>query len=249
MGGRLVAGVISLLLLAAAPVRAATCIEAVLAKVECSNPDEVCRTILGPGRSPKESLDFESIFDFRVQELGDGTKGYVFAHRAGSDAYALVPNFHFAEKGGALVLSFDGKGLPSTYLTDRPRVNGRWQIERVRRADIPDLYRKREAERWFWTGSEYARAFSRVTVEQAKNPKENGVTTTWDPAAEAAYRTSGGSGGSWTHTVVAGDTLGAIAKKHGVSVDEIMRQNDLRSAASLRLGQQIRYEGWKVSAR
>ena len=37
--------------------------------------------------------------------------------------------------------------------------------------------------------------------------------------------------------------------KEPVFIDEIMRQNDIRSAGSLRLGQQIRYEGWKLNAR
>jgi LysM domain-containing protein len=225
-----------------------SCVDAVLARVQCTNPEDVCRQIL-TGRDPHESIAFDSMFEVRQQDLGDGTIGYVFSRRGAGDAYALVPNFHFAPSGGALVLYFDGHGVPATYLTDRGKVNGRYQIERVTRADIPGLYKKRDAERWFWTGGEYAKAFTRLTIEQAKDPKLNGTTTTWDPAGEQAYRNAGGAGGSWTHTVVAGDTLGAISAKHGVSIDEIMRQNDIRSAGSLRIGQKIRYEGWKVNAR
>ncbi len=226
----------------------ATCAEAVVAKVPCSNAEEVCRQLVGD-RDPNEGVDLDGMFEFRVQDLGDGTKGYVFMQRAGRDAYSVVPNFHFAKSGERLELYFDGHGVPASYLTDRPKVNGRFQIERLSRADIPGIYKKRDAERWFWNGSEYAKAFTRRTVEQAKDPKLNGTTTSWEPGAEAEYRNAKGSGGSWTHTVAAGDTLGAIASKHGVSIDEIMRQNDVKSAGSLRLGQQIRYEGWKLNAR
>jgi len=222
----------------------ASCIDAVLRKVQCSNPDEVCR-ILAPGRDPRSGSNLEAVFDFRTQDLGDGTEAYVFSHRPGKDAYVYLPNFHFLRSGDKLVLFFDGRGVPASYLTDRPKLNGRYQIERVSRADT-GLYRKREAERWFWNGNQYALAFTRLTMEQAKDPKLNGVTTTWNGDAQEAYRQASQS---WTHTVVAGDTLGAISKKFGVPADEIMRQNDIRNAGSLRLGQQIRYEGWKVTAR
>jgi LysM domain len=222
----------------------ASCIDAVLAKVQCANPDEVCR-ILAPGRDPRSGSNVDAIFDFRTQDLGDGTQAYVFSHKPGKDAYVYLPNFHFLRNGDRLALFLDGKGVPVTYLVDRPKLNGRYQLERVSRADT-GLYRKREEERWFWNGSEYAVAFTRLTMEKAKDPKLNGVTTTWNGDAQEAYRKASKS---WTHTVVAGDTLGAIAKKYGVSIDEIMRQNDIRNAAGLRLGQQIRYEGWKVTAR
>jgi hypothetical protein len=223
----------------------ASCIDAVLRKVQCSNPDEVCR-ILAPDRDPRSGSNLEAVFDFRTQDLGDGTEAYVFSHHPGKDAYVYLPNFHFFRSADKLVLFFDGHGLPATYLTDRPQLNGRYQIERTSRADIPGLYRKREAERWFWNGHEYALAFKRLTMEQSKDPQLNGVTTTWNGDAQEAYRKTSIS---WTHTVVAGDTLGGIAHRFGVSTDEIMRQNDIRNAAALRLGQQIRYDGWKVTAR
>jgi hypothetical protein len=222
-----------------------SCVDFVVGNVQCANPEEACRLLLGD-RDPHAGSNVDRIFDFRTQDLGDGTKAYVFAHRPGRDAYAFVPSFHFVRDGEKLALVFDGRGLPTTYLTDHPKVNGRYQIERTSRADIAGLYRKREEERWFWTGHEYAKAFSRVTIEQAKDPKLNGVTTSWNPETEELYRKAGRS---WTHVVGSGDTLGAIAKRFGVPVEEIERQNDIRNAASLRIGQQLRFESWKTYAR
>ena len=41
------------------------------------------------------------------------------------------------------------------------------------------------------------------------------------------------------HTVKAGDTLYAISTRYGVSVDEIRRQNHIRSPQALRTGQTL----------
>lgn len=220
------------------------CVDVVLRKARCSNPDEICR-LLG-ARDPQAGSNLDAVFDFRIQDLGDGTEAFVFSHKPGADAYSYLPNFHFVRLGEKLELLFDGRGLPTAYLTDRPRVNKRYQLERVSRADIPGMYKKREAERWFWTGEEYALAFTRLTVEGAKDAKQNGTTTDWKPEAQEVYKKASAS---WSYKVASGDTLGRIAGKYGVSTDEIMRQNDIRNAGSLRLGQTIRYDGWKVTAR
>lgn len=45
------------------------------------------------------------------------------------------------------------------------------------------------------------------------------------------------------HTVVRGDTLWAIAQRHGVSVAELLRWNDLSGAALLMPGQELRLSG------
>ena len=47
-----------------------------------------------------------------------------------------------------------------------------------------------------------------------------------------------------THTVKKGDTLSAIAKKYGCSVQQLMKWNNLKNANSLRIGQKL-----KVSSR
>ncbi len=45
------------------------------------------------------------------------------------------------------------------------------------------------------------------------------------------------------HTVAAGDSLWAVAQRHGVAVDELMRWNDLSGAALLLPGQTLRLAG------
>ena len=47
-----------------------------------------------------------------------------------------------------------------------------------------------------------------------------------------------------THTVKKGDTLSAISKKYGCSVQQLMKWNNLKNANALRIGQKL-----KVSSR
>ncbi len=225
--------------------QAHSCVNAVLARVRCANPDEVCQRMLG-GLDAYAGSTFSQLFEFQTQDLGDGTEAFVFSQQPGKDPYAYVPSFHFVRDGEKLVLLFDGQGRPTRYATGRPKVNGRYQIERTSAADIPGLYRKREVETWFWTGREYARAFSKVTIDGSKDPKLNGTQILWTPDTKEVYQRSGAS---WTYRVQPADTLSGIAKKFGVSVEEIVRQNDLRNPKSLRLGQELRYDEWKVNAR
>jgi hypothetical protein len=225
--------------------QARTCVDAVRARVQCSNAEEACQRMTG-SLDPQTGSNFAELFTFERRDLGDGTNAYVFAQKPGSDPYAYVASFHFMKEADRLVLFFDGQGRPVTYATNRPRVNGRYQIERTATADIPGLYRKREVETWFSTGKEYARAFSRVAIEAARDAKLNGTQILWNPEMEETYKKVGPS---WTYRVESGDTLSAIAHRFGVTIDEILRQNDLRDPKSLRLGQVLHYEAWKVSAR
>lgn len=227
------------------PSASQSCVSAVLGRVSCSNPEEVCQRMLG-GLDAHAGSTFSQLVEFQTQDLGDGGVAYVFAQRPGDDLYAYVPIFHFTREGERLVLLFDGQGRPSAYATRRPKVNGRYQIERTSAADIPGLYRKREVETWFWTGKEYARAFAKLTIEGSPDAKLNGTQILWNAETEELYRRSGAS---WTYRIQQGDTPSAISKKFGVSVDEILRQNGIRDARSLRLGQVLRYEEWKVNAR
>ena len=44
------------------------------------------------------------------------------------------------------------------------------------------------------------------------------------------------------YRVKRGDTLGGIAKRHGVTVKQLMRWNGIKNAAHIREGQRIRIE-------
>lgn len=221
-----------------------SCADAVSAKMPSSNPDLVCTTVQWAGGAAGLS-NFEDVFDLALQDLGDGSESLVVSRRQGKDTYAYRPNFHFAKEGDRLFLLLDGKGVPATYATTRPKVNRRYQIERVIQADT-GLYEKKEVETWFWTGKEYARAFSQVTLRSEKDSKLNRTAMEWNDALKDAYQTAGTS---WEYRVQPGDTLSAIASRQGVPAAEIARQNALADARTLRPGQSLRYESWRVNAR
>lgn len=50
---------------------------------------------------------------------------------------------------------------------------------------------------------------------------------------------SGGGGGTKVHTVKQGDTLGAIARRYGTTIDKLCRLNKIKRNSILRLGQKI----------
>lgn len=52
---------------------------------------------------------------------------------------------------------------------------------------------------------------------------------------------SGSGGGSGYHTVRKGDTLGAIARRYGTSVNRLCKLNKIKANSILRLGQRIKY--------
>jgi len=61
-----------------------------------------------------------------------------------------------------------------------------------------------------------------------------------EPAsADPYYRGGGGGSGSGTYKVKSGDTLGSIARRHGTSVAQIKKLNNLRSD-NIRVGQSLR---------
>ncbi|UWX98235.1 LysM peptidoglycan-binding domain-containing protein [Arthrobacter zhaoxinii] len=65
------------------------------------------------------------------------------------------------------------------------------------------------------------------------------------PAAPEQGQTAPAAGASYT--VAAGDTLGAIAAKHGVSLSGVLASNGLTQGSVIRPGQQIRLDGGTVS--
>jgi hypothetical protein len=224
---------------------ASACAESIRGRLGGADPAEVCKVLLaGSGVGAAANVDL--LFDVETQELGDGEEALVFRRKGGGDALSARPSFHFVQSGEGWTLAFDAQGTDARYATDRPKVNRRYQIERIVEANVPGLYRKREVETWFWDGARYARAFTRISISGAKDATLNGAKMLWNPETEEAYR---GAGVSWTYEVKAGDTLSTIAGKKGVSSAELAGQNGITAATTLRIGQKLKYESWKVNAR
>lgn len=59
------------------------------------------------------------------------------------------------------------------------------------------------------------------------------------PSAAPAVSEPAPAAGKATHTVAKGDSLWSIARKYGISVDELAAANQLAKSATLRLGQQL----------
>jgi hypothetical protein len=224
---------------------ASACAESIRGRLGGADPGDVC-TVLLAGSGVGAAANVDLLFDVETQDLGDGGEALVFRRKAGGDALSSRPSFHFVREGDRWALAFDARGADARYATDRPKVNRRYQIERVVEANVPGLYRKREVETWFWNGSSYARAFTRVSIQGAKEAKLNGDKMLWNPETEETYR---GAGVSWTYEVKPGDTLSTISKKQGVGAAELSRQNGITATTTLRIGQKLRYESWKVNAR
>jgi LysM repeat protein len=74
----------------------------------------------------------------------------------------------------------------------------------------------------------------------------NGVNGTGSSAGTASNQIGGGSAtttgayGATYHIVKKGDTLSAIAKRYGTTVDKLCAKNGISKTSILRLGQKIR---------
>lgn len=62
-------------------------------------------------------------------------------------------------------------------------------------------------------------------------------------APSSAKTASSGSSSQGTHTVGSGDTLWSIAQEHGISVDRLLRANDLKASAVIYPGQKLKLSG------
>ena len=60
------------------------------------------------------------------------------------------------------------------------------------------------------------------------------------PAAGMGPAGAAPAGGESTYTIVQGDTLGAIARRTGVSVQQLIEWNGIDDPRRLRIGQQVR---------
>ena len=69
--------------------------------------------------------------------------------------------------------------------------------------------------------------------------KRSGRSTTTKVTPSTTPATSGGTETGYEHVVKAGETVSAIAKAYGVSVDAIMKTNNLKNPGSLQVGQKL----------
>ncbi len=161
----------------------------VLGKVKCSNPEEVCRIVFG-GYSPEDPEDMKALLgrtSFEKEDLGDGTKCYIFEPPGGCGSYAAIFLYHFAKQGDRLVLLFDSGGLYCGHSTDK--VNGRYVIVQTWRADLcmKDVELATRACVWFWNGRRYVEAYTETTIHDAKDKSRIGTTVKWNPANKKAF--------------------------------------------------------------
>lgn len=177
-------------------------IQYILRCVPCQNPKEVSRIIWGDliAEDPKEE-DFSRLVSATdcdiVENIGNGQKVYVFYLLVGSRKGLYRSNFHFLNKQNKLMLIFKSRNV-STYITDRPKVNERYEIAEGWRADLfnginDDHVKQAWVSRvWFWAGTKYLPAYTDFTVTDATDSSLLGTKREWDkdtqPLYEAASR-------------------------------------------------------------
>ena len=69
--------------------------------------------------------------------------------------------------------------------------------------------------------------------------RRSGKSATTKATPTTTPLTSGGTETGYEHVVKAGETVTAIAKAYGVSVDAIMKANNLKNPGSLKVGQKL----------
>ena len=169
----------------------------ILKCVPCQNPKEVSRIIWGDlitGEFQEE--DFSQLVSATdcdiVENIGDGQKAYVFYLLSNSRKGVYRPNFHFILKQNKLKLLFKSRNL-STYVTDRSRVNGRYEIEEGWRADLFDGINDDRVNLswgstvWFWSGKQYLKAYTDYTIQEATEPSLLGTKREWEKDIRSVY--------------------------------------------------------------
>ncbi len=172
----------------------------ILQCVLCQNPEEISRIIWGDLITENfQEEDFSRLVSATdcdiVDNIGDGRKAYVFYLLSGSRRGVYRPNFHFIMKKDKLKLLFKSRNL-STYVTDRLKVNGRYEIEEGWRAD---LFNGIDDDRvnlawgavvWFWDGTQYLKAYTEYTIEEATDPSLLGTKREWEKDTRSFYEAS-----------------------------------------------------------
>lgn len=215
---------------------------AILDLVPCANAEEVA-TVVFDGYDFGPWDDRPPPVDVWAGDLGDGTRVFVFSPPGGNGSWAWRPNYHFALEGDRLRLVFDGNGVATSYLTEAPKLNGRYQLRQVQRADTFGELADAEVDLatattyWFWHQGAYQQAFSDLTIEQARNTTKVGTSRRW--LSEAAWRAARRS---WRYRVQSGDTLHAICARFELPCDGVVRQNGLANVDQLRTGGELHYD-------
>ena len=169
----------------------------ILKCVPCENPEEISRIIWGNLITEDfQADDFSRLVAATdcdtVDDIGDGQKAYTFYLLSSSRKGVYRPNFHFIMVQDKLKLFFKSRNL-STYATDRARVNGRYEIEEGWRADI---FNGIDDDRvnlawgstvWFWSGTQYLKAFTEYTIREATEPSLLGTKRKWEKDNRSVY--------------------------------------------------------------
>ena len=172
-------------------------IQYILQSVPCQNPEEISRIIWGDLITEEfKEEDYSRLvaatdFDI-VENIGDGRKAYVFYLLSGSRRGVYRPNFHFIMKQNKLMLLFKSYKL-STYVTKRPKINGRYEIEEGWRADFFNGMNDDRVNLawgstvWFWTGTQYRKAYTDYTIKEATDPALLGTRREWEKNIRSLY--------------------------------------------------------------
>ena len=169
----------------------------ILQCVPCQNPEEVSHIIWGDLVTEDfQEEDFSRLVAATdcdvVDNIGDGQKAYVFYLLSDSRLGVYRPNFHFLKKQDKLMLLFKSPN-PSTYVKDRPKVNGRYELEEGWRADIFNGINDDRVNLawgsavWFWSGNQYLKAYTEYTIEDATDPSLLGTKREWEQDIRSLY--------------------------------------------------------------
>ncbi len=175
-------------------------IQYILRCVPCQNPKEVSHIIWGDLiKENFQKEDFSRLVSATdcdiVENIGNGRKSYVFYLLAGSRQGLYRPNFHFVKEQKKMTLLYKSLNT-SIYATDRPKVNGRYEIEEGWRADLFDgVFDDRvslawASRIWFWTGTQYLPAYTDYTVKDTIDPSLLGTRRVWEKDTQSLYEAS-----------------------------------------------------------
>jgi len=163
----------------------------------CQNPKEVTHIIWGDLITADfQEKDFSHLVSLTdcdiVEDIGNGRKAYVFYLLAGSRQGLYRPNFHFVKEQERLIPIYKSQNT-SSYAMDRPKANGRYEIEEGWRADLFDgIFDNRvnlawASRIWFWTGTQYLPAYTDYTVKDTNNPSLLGTRRVWERDSQSLY--------------------------------------------------------------